>query len=76
MPYRRAPMCAAWTAGKKGFLYDDVRQLHLTLHGSPRFDRTHTFILSVLNRAVTLLGFSTQLALIHDVRLTNAQARD
>ena len=30
----------------------------------------------MLNRAFTLFGFSPQLALIHDVRLTNAQAQD
>ena len=35
-----------------------------------------SFSLSVLNRAFTLYGFSPQLALIHDTRLTNAQAQD
>ena len=49
---------------------------HLTLHGRPRRDRIRSFSVSVLNRAFTLYGFSPQLALIHDVRLTNAQAQD
>ena len=49
---------------------------HLTLDRRPRFDRVRSFSISILNRAVTLFGFSPQLALIHDVRLTNAQAQD
>ena len=49
---------------------------HLTLDGKPRFDRVRSFSVSVLNRALTLFGFSPQLAVIHDVRLTNAQAQD
>ena len=32
--------------------------------------------MSVLNRAFTVFGFSPQLALIHDVRLTNGQAQE
>ena len=56
--------------------YDGAGQLHLTLDGRPRFDRIRSFSVSVLNRAFTLFGFSPQLALIHDVRLTNAQAQD
>ena len=56
--------------------YDGAGQPHLTLHGRPRRDRIRSFSLSVLNRAVTLYGFSPQLVLIHDVRLTNAQAQD
>ena len=56
--------------------YDGTGQAHLTLHGRPRFDRTRAFTLSVLNRAFTVFRFSPQLALIHDVRLTNAQAQD
>ena len=56
--------------------YDGAGQPHLTLDGRPRFDRIRSFSVSVLNRAFTLFGFSPQLALIHDVRLTNAQAQD
>ena len=41
-----------------------------------RFDRIRTFTVSVLNRALTLFGFSPQLAVIHEARLTNAQAQD
>ncbi len=56
--------------------YDGAGQPHLTLDGRPRRDRIRTFSLSVLNRAFTLYGFSPQLVLIHDVRLTNAQVQD
>ena len=56
--------------------YDGSGAPHLTLDRKPRFDRTRTFTLSVLNRALTLYGFSPQLALVHDTRLTNAQAQD
>ena len=56
--------------------YQGSGQAHLTLHGRPRFDRTRTFTVSVLNRAVTVFRFSPQLALIHDVRLTNSQTQD
>ena len=58
------------------YYYASSGQVHLTLNGRKRRDRTRTFTISVLNRAFTLLGFSPQLALIHDVRLTNAQAQD
>ena len=56
--------------------YDGSGQAHLTLHGRQRFDRIRTFTVSVLNRALTVFRFSPQLALIHDARLTNAQAQD
>ena len=56
--------------------YDGAGRAHQTLYGRPRRDRIRTFSLSVLNRAVTLYGFSPQLALIHEARLTNAQAQD
>ena len=56
--------------------YEGAGGAHLTLDGKPRFDRVRSFSISVLNRAFTLFGFSPQLALIHDVRLTNAQAQD
>ena len=49
---------------------------HFTLDGRRRFDRIRTFSVSVLNRAFTLFGFSPQLALINEARLTNAQAQD
>ena len=58
------------------YYYASSGQVHLTLHGRKRQDRIRTFTVSVLNRAFTLFGFSPQLALIHDVRLTNAQAQD
>ena len=56
--------------------YHGSGRVHLTLNGRKRFDRTRTFTVSVLNRAFTLYGFSPQLALIHEARLTNAQAQD
>ena len=56
--------------------YDGAGQPHLTLDGRSRRDRIRSFSLSVLNRAFTVFGFSPQLAVIHDVRLTNAQAQD
>ena len=56
--------------------YDGAGQPHLTLDGRPRRDRIRSFSISVLNRAFTLFGFSPQLALIHETRLTNAQAQD
>ena len=56
--------------------YEGSGAAHLTLNRKPRFDRTRTFTLSVLNRAVTLFGFSPQIAVIHEARLTNAQAQD
>ena len=56
--------------------YDGAGRVHLTLHGRPRRDRIRSFTVSVLNRALTLYGFSPQLALIHEARLTNAQAQD
>ena len=39
-------------------------------------DRTRTLSLTVLNRRLTLWGFSPQLALVDEARTTNAQARD
>ena len=56
--------------------YEGAGQAHLTLHGRPRRDRLRSFSVTILNRAFTLYGFSPQLALIHDVRLTNAQAQE
>ena len=56
--------------------YEGNGCVHQVLDCRQRLDRTHTFSVSVLNRAVTLFRFSPQLALIHDVRLTNAQAQE
>ena len=56
--------------------YEGSGGVHLTSNGRQRRDRTHTFTLSVLNRAFTLFRFSPQLALIHEARVTNAQAQD
>ena len=56
--------------------YEGSGQAHHTLHGRGRRDRTRTFTLSVLNRALALFGFSPQLALINEARQTNAQAQD
>ena len=56
--------------------YEGSGAAHLTLDGRARRDRIRTFSISVLNRAFTLLRFSPQLALIHEERLTNAQAQD
>jgi len=56
--------------------YEGAGRAHLTLHGGPRRDRLRSFSVTILNRAFTLYGFSPQLALIHDVRLTNAQAQE
>ena len=58
------------------YYYKSSGQVHLTQDGRRRLDRTRTFTLSVLNRAFTLFGFSPQLALINEARLTNAQAQD
>ena len=56
--------------------YDGSGVPHLTLDRKARRDRTRTFTLSVLNRAFTVFRFSPQIALIHEARLTNAQAQD
>ena len=41
--------------------------------GGPREDRTWSVRASVYNRAITLYGFSPQVAVVHEVRKTNAQ---
>ena len=56
--------------------YEGNGCVHQVLDCRQRRDRTRTFSISVLNRGFTLLGFSPQLALIHEARLTNAQALD
>ena len=47
-----------------------------TRDGTPRDDRTRILRLSVHNRAFTVYGFSPQLAVINEVRDTNAQLYD
>ena len=44
--------------------------------GGPREDRTRSYRLSTHNRAFTLMGFSPELALIHETRDSNAQLHD
>lgn len=44
--------------------------------GSGREDRTRVVRLSLLNRAITVFGFSPQIALVHERRDTNAQLYD
>ena len=56
--------------------YEGSGEVHLTLDGGRRLDRTRTFSVSVLNRALTIFRFSPQLALINEARQTNAQAQD
>ena len=56
--------------------YDGEGGAHLTLDDRPRRDRNRSFSVLVLNRAFTVYGFSLQLALIHDTRLTDAQAQN
>ena len=56
--------------------YEGSGEVHLTLDGGRRLDRTRTFSISVLNRALTIFRFSPQLALINEARQTNAQAQD
>ena len=64
------------SAQMRRIYYEGSGAPHLTLDGNARRDRIRTFSVSVLNRAFTLFGFSPQLALIHEARLTNAQAQD
>ena len=56
--------------------YEGSGAVHQVLDGRQRLDRTRTFSISILNRGFTLLRFSPQLALIHEARVTNAQALD
>ena len=53
---------------------EESGQMHLTLDRSGR--RARSFTVSVFSRASTLFRFSPQLALIHHVRMTNAQGQD
>ncbi len=69
-----------FTLGASGELrwtdYKGEGRAHLTSDGTARADRTRTLRVSVLNRGVTLAGFSPQLVLVNEVRKTNAQALD
>ena len=56
--------------------YEGNGCVHQVLDCRKRLDRTRTFSISILNRAFTLFRFSPQLAFIHEVRATNAQALD
>ena len=49
---------------------------HFTLTGRQRRDRTISFGITILNRAIALYGFGPQIALFHDARVTNAQAQN
>ena len=42
----------------------------------PREDRTRSYRLSTHNQAFTLMGFSPELALVHETRDSNAQLHD
>ena len=42
----------------------------------PREDLTRSYTISTHNRAITLMGFSPQLALVHETRDSNAQLHD
>ena len=44
--------------------------------GGPRQDRTWSARASVYNRGVTLMGFSPEVSVVHEVRKTNAQLYD
>ena len=47
-----------------------------TLDGAPRDDRTRSLRFTVQHRSFTIGGFSPQLALVHELRDTNAQLYD
>ena len=49
---------------------------HYTKDGKRRDDRIRTLSVSVLNRGLTVLGFSPQVVVVNEVRTTNAQAQD
>ena len=56
--------------------YAGSGEVHLTINGRNRRDRTRIFSISILNRAFTLFGFSPQLVFVNEARATNAQAQD
>ena len=64
------------TAQMRRTHYDGDGRAHFTLFGRPRRDRTFSFTVTLLNRAIAFFGFSPQLALVHEARRTNAQAQD
>ena len=49
---------------------------HFTGDGKNRVDRTRTLSVTVLNRGLTVLGFSPQVVLVNEVQTTNAQTQD
>ncbi len=64
--------------GGGGYRWTDYRGNwgYLTPGGVSREDRTYNLRASVFNRAFTLMGFSPQVALVREVRSSNAQAHD
>ena len=54
----------------------DAGPPHNTRDGRNRVDRTRTLSVTVLNRGLTVLGFSPQVVLVNEVQTTNAQAQD
>ena len=55
--------------------YEGQGGAHFTLTGRQRRDRSFSFSITILNRAIAFFGFSPQIALIHEARATNAQAQ-
>ena len=56
--------------------YEGDGARHRTIDRRPREDRTRKLTISVLNRAVTLFGFSPRVSLVNEKNETNAQALD
>ncbi len=56
--------------------YEGDGARHRTIDRRPREDRTRKLTISVLNRAVTLFGFSPRVSLVNENNETNAQALD
>ena len=55
--------------------YEGDGRAHFTLTGRQRLDRSLSFSITILNRAIAFYGFSPQIALVHEKRVTNAQAQ-
>ncbi len=64
--------------GGGGFRWTDFEDHWppFTRAGERRKDKTYNLRLSVFNRALTFYGFSPEVALVHEVRETNAQLHD
>ena len=58
-----------WTDYERGWF-------PFVVDGGPREDRTRSYRLSTHNRALTVLGFSPELALVRETRDSNAQLHD